>query len=166
MLKPLFIDKIEKSDGQTLDFQPKVLVKQMSSPENIEAITQMLRKAVSEGTAKNIFTEHYEIAGKTGTARVEYWIKDQKMRYRASFAGFFPADNPCGLARTLIYPVPVITRPLFCSDTCTESQCTRKGWLKKLRAFSLSKGEGRILVVTSCEYSKSPDPLRGICAVA
>src|SRR5690606_30165850 len=35
-----------------------------------------------------------EIAGKTGTARVEYWIKDQKMRYRASFAGFFPADNP------------------------------------------------------------------------
>ena len=94
MLKPLFIDKIEKSDGQTLDFQPKVLVKQMSSSENIEAVTQMLRKAVSEGTAKNIFTEHYEIAGKTGTARVEYWIKDQKMRYRASFAGFFPADNP------------------------------------------------------------------------
>ena len=54
----------------------------------------MLKKAVSEGTARNIFTEHYEIAGKTGTARVEYWLKDQPMQYRASFAGFFPADNP------------------------------------------------------------------------
>src|SRR5690625_6666864 len=54
----------------------------------------MMTRVVSEGTAKNIFSEHYEIAGKTGTARVEYWIKDQKMRYRASFAGFFPADDP------------------------------------------------------------------------
>ncbi|MFA7446930.1 MAG: penicillin-binding protein [Weeksellaceae bacterium] len=94
MLKPLFIDKIEKTDGEIIDYQPKVLVKKMASDENIAAITEMLRKAVSEGTAKNIFTEHYEIAGKTGTARVEYWVKNQPMQYRASFAGFFPADNP------------------------------------------------------------------------
>lgn len=94
MVKPLFIDKIERSDGGTLQYKPQILVEQMSSPQNIEAITKMLQKAVSEGTAKNIFTEHYEIAGKTGTARVEYWVKNQPMQYRASFAGFFPADNP------------------------------------------------------------------------
>lgn len=94
MLKPLFIDKIEKSDGAVHVYQPKVLVQKMSSEENIKSITEMLKKAVSEGTAKNIFTEHYEIAGKTGTARVEYWLKDQPIRYRASFAGFFPADDP------------------------------------------------------------------------
>lgn len=94
MLKPLFIDKIEKTDGEVVLYKPQVLVERMSSEENIAAVTDMLRKAVSEGTARNIFTEHYEIAGKTGTARVEYWIKDQPMQYRASFAGFFPADNP------------------------------------------------------------------------
>src|SRR5690606_7181540 len=94
MVKPLFIDKIEKSNGEEMNFSPKVLVEEMSTPENISAITEMLKKAVSEGTARNIFTEHYEIAGKTGTARVEYWLKDQPMQYRASFAGFFPADNP------------------------------------------------------------------------
>lgn len=94
MLKPMFIDKIEKYDGSITEFQPQILVKKMASDENIAAITQMLRKAVSEGTAKNIFTEHYEIAGKTGTARVEYWLKGQPTRYRASFVGFFPADNP------------------------------------------------------------------------
>lgn len=94
MLKPLFIDKIEKSSGEVINYKPQVLVKRMSSPENIKAVTEMLKKAVSEGTAKNIFTEHYEIAGKTGTARVEYWVKNQPIQYRASFAGFFPADNP------------------------------------------------------------------------
>lgn len=94
MLKPLFIDKIEKYDGTIVNFQPQVLVDKMASDQNIATMTEMLRKAVSEGTAKNIFTEHYEIAGKTGTARVEYWIKDQPIRYRASFAGFFPADDP------------------------------------------------------------------------
>ncbi|MFV0305482.1 MAG: penicillin-binding protein [Moheibacter sp.] len=94
LVKPLFIDKIEKSDGGVVEYKPQILAEQMSSPENIAAITEMLRKAVAEGTARNIFTEHYEIAGKTGTARVEYWIKNQPMQYRASFAGFFPADNP------------------------------------------------------------------------
>lgn len=89
MVKPLFIDKIEKYDGTVVEFQPQTMVEKMASEENISALTEMLRKAVSEGTAKNIFTEHYEIAGKTGTARVEYWLKDQPVRYRASFAGFF-----------------------------------------------------------------------------
>lgn len=94
LLRPLFIDKIEKSNGEIKEFSPEVLVEKMASEENIEAMVDMLTKVVSEGTAKNIFSEHYEIAGKTGTARVEYWLKDQKMRYRASFAGFFPADDP------------------------------------------------------------------------
>ena len=32
------------------------------------------------------------MAGKTGTARFEYWKEGGK--YQASFAGFYPADNP------------------------------------------------------------------------
>lgn len=94
LLRPLFIDKIEKSDGRVIEFKKEILNERMASEENIEAITQMLTKVVSEGSAKNIFSEHYAIAGKTGTARVEYWLRDQPLRYRASFAGFFPADNP------------------------------------------------------------------------
>lgn len=94
LLKPLFIDKIEENNGKVVEYKPQVLVEQMSSAENIKAVTEMLKLAVSDGTARNIFTEHYEIAGKTGTARVEYWLKDQPMQYRASFAGFFPADDP------------------------------------------------------------------------
>jgi cell division protein FtsI (penicillin-binding protein 3) len=33
------------------------------------------------------------MAGKTGTARFEYW-KPGPMKYRSSFAGFYPSDNP------------------------------------------------------------------------
>src|SRR5690606_15403921 len=93
-LKPLFIDKIEKNNGELKEFKPQILNEQMASPENIEIITQMLSKAVSDGTARNISSDYYQAAGKTGTARVEYWIKNQPMQYRASFAGFFPANNP------------------------------------------------------------------------
>ncbi|MBQ0147566.1 MAG: transpeptidase family protein [Flavobacteriaceae bacterium] len=94
MVKPLFMDKIAKKGEEDIVFEPIVLVDQLTSIENIKAMQDMLKGAVTEGTGKLIHTENYEIAGKTGTARVEYWKKDQGMQYRASFAGYFPADKP------------------------------------------------------------------------
>src|SRR5690606_36702045 len=61
LLRPLFIEKIEKSNGEIKEFSPQVLVEKMASDENIEAIVEMLTIVVSEGTAKNIFSEHYAI---------------------------------------------------------------------------------------------------------
>ena len=93
MLKPLFIEKIQK-DGQVLyEAKPEILVKKMASPEAIKMMTDALTKAVEKGTAKSIFTPNLKMAGKTGTARFEYWLPG-RMKYRASFAGFYPADNP------------------------------------------------------------------------
>ena len=95
MVKPLFMDKISKKGEPDIVFEPVVLVDKLTSIENIRAMQEMLKGAVTEGTAKLIHTDNYEIAGKTGTARVEYWKKDQiGMQYRASFAGYFPADKP------------------------------------------------------------------------
>ncbi len=95
MLKPLFMDKVVRKGEPEVIYEPEVLVENLSTPENIKAMQQMLTGAVEQGgTAANIFTENYSIAGKTGTARVEYWLKNQPMQYRASFAGYFPADNP------------------------------------------------------------------------
>ena len=93
MLKPLFIDKIMK-DGQLIyEAKPEVLVNKMASTEAISMMTHALTKAVEKGTAKSIFTPNLKMAGKTGTARFEYW-KPGPRKYRASFAGFYPADNP------------------------------------------------------------------------
>ena len=93
MLKPLFIDKIMK-DGQILySAQPEVMVKKMASEKAITMMTNALTKAVEKGTARSIFTPNLKMAGKTGTARFEYW-KPGPAKYQASFAGFYPSDNP------------------------------------------------------------------------
>lgn len=92
MVKPLFIDKIMKDGKIVYEAQPEVLVEKMASKEAIQLMTKMLTKTVEKGTAKSIFTPNLRMAGKTGTARFEYWKSSGK--YQAAFAGFFPADNP------------------------------------------------------------------------
>ncbi len=93
MVKPLFIEKIMKDGKTSYEAEPQVLVDKMASTEAINLMTAMLTKAVEKGTAKSIFTPNIKLAGKTGTARFEYW-KPGPTKYQASFAGFFPADNP------------------------------------------------------------------------
>lgn len=93
MLKPLFIDKIMKDGKMVFQAKPEIMVKKMASEKAIKMMTSALTKAVEKGTAKSIFTPNLKMAGKTGTARFEYWLPGP-MKYRSSFAGFYPADNP------------------------------------------------------------------------
>lgn len=93
MLKPLFIDKIMKDGKVMYKAKPEVMVNKMASEKAIKMMTNALTKAVEKGTAKSIFTPNLKMAGKTGTARFEYWLPGP-MKYRSSFAGFYPADNP------------------------------------------------------------------------
>ena len=62
----------------------------------IREILPLLIGVVEEGTATNIRTDKYKIAGKTGTTVLNYAGRkeDVEKKYQASFAGFFPADNP------------------------------------------------------------------------
>ena len=53
----------------------------------------MLEGVVENGTARNIYTPKYRIAGKTGTARLASGSSGYGGgRYRASFVGYFPAE--------------------------------------------------------------------------
>lgn len=93
MLKPLFIDKIMKDGKVMYSAKPEVMVNKMASEKAIKMMTNALTKAVEKGTGRSIFTPNLKMAGKTGTARFEYWLPGP-MKYRASFAGFYPADAP------------------------------------------------------------------------
>lgn len=93
MIKPLFIDKRVQSGKIIYEAKPEVMVKQMASPKAIEMMTKALEKAVEKGTARSIYTPNLKIAGKTGTARFEYWTSGPA-KYQASFAGFYPVDDP------------------------------------------------------------------------
>lgn len=93
MLKPLFIDKITKKGKIVYQAKPQVMVEKIASDNALNLMTEALTKAVEKGTAKSIFTPNLKIAGKTGTARFEYWKKGPA-KYQASFAGFYPSDAP------------------------------------------------------------------------
>lgn len=93
MVKPLFIDKRMKDGKIIYEAKPEILVEKMATDKAITMMTNALTKAVEKGTARSIFTPNLRMAGKTGTARFEYW-KPGPMKYQASFAGFYPADKP------------------------------------------------------------------------
>lgn len=93
MVKPLFIDKIMKDGKIIFTAKEEVIVKKMASDKAIQMMTDALTKAVEKGTGRSIFTPNLKMAGKTGTARFEYWLPGP-MKYRSSFAGFYPADKP------------------------------------------------------------------------
>ena len=90
MVKPLFCKGIVK-DGEMRTIAPIVLKDQICSAEVAKQMREMLIGVVQKGTGDNIKDTPYGIAGKTGTAVYNY--KDAS-RFSASFAGFFPAENP------------------------------------------------------------------------
>lgn len=93
MVKPLFIDKIMEDGRVIYEAKPEIIVNRMATDKAIKMMTDALTKSVEKGTGKSIYTPNLKMAGKTGTARFEYWKKGP-MKYQASFAGFYPSDNP------------------------------------------------------------------------
>jgi len=93
MVKPRIIERIESKGKIIKNFKTEIIHKQIASQKAREQLIKMLTTAVEEGTSKSIFTPNLSMAGKTGTTQMEYW-KGVKGKYKASFCGFFPAENP------------------------------------------------------------------------
>ena len=96
MVKPMFTDAIMKGGEVIEKHQTEVINPAICSQATIEQVIPLLKGVVEKGTAKNIKSNHYSIAGKTGTTELNYWKrkKDEQRRYQTSFVGFFPAENP------------------------------------------------------------------------
>jgi cell division protein FtsI (penicillin-binding protein 3) len=99
MMKPQIVKEIRSYGDVVKTFQPKVVKKRIASKSTLETATYLLTRVVESkgGTARSIYTPQYKIAGKTGTAIIN-WKASQKgtesKKYRASFVGFFPAEKP------------------------------------------------------------------------
>ena len=96
MMNPIFTTAILE-DGKEIEYKKPVVVNpSICSESTIEEIMPLLVGVVEEGTAQNIRTDKYRIAGKTGTTVLNYAGRKEgeDKKYQASFAGFFPADNP------------------------------------------------------------------------
>ena len=105
MVKPRFIKELRKENRIKKSFQKEVINPQIASPETINKLKKVLENVVEKGTANNIYSSNFSMAGKTGTAKKYVGRHVNKKgdtiaggysnkRYVASFAGFFPADLP------------------------------------------------------------------------
>lgn len=98
MVKPLFVKEIRNKGHLVEEFKPVILRDSIASQATIGKVKKMLEGVVERGTATNLRHAQYKIAGKTGTAQIANagagYKGATKMRYQASFVGYFPADNP------------------------------------------------------------------------
>jgi cell division protein FtsI (penicillin-binding protein 3) len=93
MIEPLFVKEIRRNKQVVREMEAKTLIPSLCSNSTLIQIRRLLEGVVKEGTAKNIYNETFRIAGKTGTAQIVVNGQYQE-RYRASFVGYFPANNP------------------------------------------------------------------------
>jgi cell division protein FtsI (penicillin-binding protein 3) len=96
MVKPIFVSQLNKNGKFAKANKPEVINPAICGKTNIEKIIPLMVAVVENGTAQNIKSKRYSIAGKTGTCQINYWKRKEgeSKSYKASFAGFFPADNP------------------------------------------------------------------------
>ncbi|MBB1150555.1 MULTISPECIES: penicillin-binding protein [unclassified Myroides] len=97
MVKPYFVSEIKEFDQTIEKFDKVVLNPQIASPDVIAQVQAILANTVKKGTGRKLYSPNFSMAGKTGTAQVNYGKGkgyDSDMYYSSSFAGYFPAENP------------------------------------------------------------------------
>jgi len=99
MVKPLFVKEILRNGKAIQTFKPVVLNPQIVSPSTVQKAMILMEGVVLRGTGTAIASPIYRIAGKTGTAQLAqnnrgYNQGTKNVRYKGSFCGFFPVENP------------------------------------------------------------------------
>ncbi len=97
-MKPMFVEEVRQTGRSVRRFEPQVLKRSICSSSTLHIVQDMLKEVVETGTAFGIRTPVFSIAGKTGTAQFTSssagYRSTNRIIYRASFAGYFPADEP------------------------------------------------------------------------
>lgn len=99
MVRPRLVKYLKSHSQIVKSYKTEVMKSSICSQETLAKVRGMLEGAVTDGTAKNLKNDLYSIAGKTGTAVISQGAKGYRNEggrkdYRASFVGYFPADNP------------------------------------------------------------------------
>jgi cell division protein FtsI (penicillin-binding protein 3) len=96
MMRPYLVQEIREYGDIRKRYEPQVMKSSIASKTTIEQAQALLALVVEKGTGKNLQGKQYKAAGKTGTALIADNSAGYKgkIKYRASFAGYFPADAP------------------------------------------------------------------------
>jgi cell division protein FtsI (penicillin-binding protein 3) len=107
MMKPLFVEEIRRSGKLVESFPPVVLKDKICSQSTINKVKKCLEGVMKNGTGSNLESVEFNIAGKTGTAKIMddsgVFLNREDSEYQASFCGYFPAENPLFSCIVVIY---------------------------------------------------------------
>ncbi|WP_320815330.1 penicillin-binding protein [Flavobacterium sp.] len=93
MVKPLFVKEIKEWNTTVKKFETQIINPKIASDEALAKVRKILENVVKRGTGSKLYSKDFSMAGKTGTAQVNYKDKS-KLFYASSFVGYFPADQP------------------------------------------------------------------------
>ena len=91
LMKPRFTNKIVDQDGRTVRTINPSVYSQVMKPSTAQALAQMMKKVVDEGTGTAAQLNGIDVAGKTGTAQVGIVGSNLTQPW---FIGFAPVQNP------------------------------------------------------------------------
>ncbi len=119
LMKPYVVAERRDVRGHTLWRSKPDSIRRIMKSETARALRPAFEQAVESGTATETQIEGLRVAGKTGTALQVTDGHYTKEQARASFVGFFPADDPevtmlviVGSPRTSIYG-GAVAAPIF-----------------------------------------------------
>ena len=95
LVKPQFVSEIKDGNRTIVKIEKEVLNPKVCSKETILKLKAVLENVVKKGTGSKLYSKEFSMAGKTGTAQVDYGKNGRSdMYYASSFVGYFPADHP------------------------------------------------------------------------
>ena len=95
MVKPQFVTEVKAWNKTIKKYNTQIINPKICSQETIDKLHAILENVVKRGTGSSLYSKDFSMAGKTGTAQVNYGHKGGSEKYySSSFAGYFPADNP------------------------------------------------------------------------
>lgn len=94
LMQPYLVtDRFDAQGQKTWEMKPR-MVRQVCKVETAKKLLPVFERVMEVGTARGANIAGLRIAGKTGTTKVSQNGRYIEGKYRASFVGLFPADNP------------------------------------------------------------------------
>ncbi|MBK7959341.1 MAG: penicillin-binding protein 2 [Bacteroidetes bacterium] len=94
-MKPYLIREVRENDQVIKQFKPEILERRICSEQTVVKLRAMLEGVVDSGTASDIRSLDYKIAGKTGTNLISGGSRKYSDKiYQATFVGYFPSNDP------------------------------------------------------------------------
>ena len=69
MVKPCFVKELRRQDKAEKVFGTEIVNEKIASDKTLKKIRKVMENVVVKGTANNIYSSNFSMAGKTGTAK-------------------------------------------------------------------------------------------------